>query len=188
MWWRCSLLRCLQRRGVWYIQAMRLWRIQQVQTNSAFFKSTALFKWLRMSFVWLWMGPQESKGVYKLVPVTSQIFVLTLAQLFCLSLTSRSQVTLSMVTLLLISQWLRHLFLLRCGDVIRSTDRYVSELGSTWLHTFYWATSSTHPSICALSLLFVFIEGFQLTSLVVIMVFLSTQNMVIRRSILVKQV
>jgi hypothetical protein len=33
-----------------------------------------------------------------------------------------------------------------------------------------------------------FIEGFQLTSLVVIMVFLSTQNMVIRRNILVKQV
>jgi hypothetical protein len=61
-------------------------------------------------FVWLWMGPQESKGVYKLVPVVSQIFLLTVAQLFCPSLTSRSQVTLSMVTLLLISQWLRHLF------------------------------------------------------------------------------
>ena len=89
---------------------MRLWRIQQVQTNSAFFKFTALFAWLRMSFVWLWMGPQESKGVYKLVPVASQIFLLTVAQLFCLSLTSRSQVTLSRVTLLLISQWLRHLF------------------------------------------------------------------------------
>ena len=89
---------------------MRLWRIQQVQTNSAFFKFTALFAWLRMSFVWLWMGPQESKGVYKLVPVASQIFLLTVAQLFCLSRTSRSQVTLSMVTLLLISQWLRHFF------------------------------------------------------------------------------
>jgi hypothetical protein len=32
------------------------------------------------------MGPQESKGVYKLVPVASQIFLLTVAQLFCLSL------------------------------------------------------------------------------------------------------
>ena len=40
-----------------------VWRIQQVQANSAFFKFTALFAWLRMSFVWLWMGPQESKGV-----------------------------------------------------------------------------------------------------------------------------
>ena len=63
-----------------------------------------------MGCVWLWIGPQESKGVHKLVLVASQIFLLTLAQLFCLSLTSRSQVTLSMVTLLLISQWLRHLF------------------------------------------------------------------------------
>jgi hypothetical protein len=110
MWWRCSLLRCLQRRGEWHLQAMRLWRIQKVQTNSAFFKFTALFAWLRMSFVWLCMGPQGSKGLYKLVPVASQIFLLTVAQLFCLSLTSRSQVTLSRVTLLLISQWLRHLF------------------------------------------------------------------------------
>jgi len=50
------------------------------------------------------MGPQESKGVYKLVPVSSQIFLLTVAQLFRLSLTSRSQVTLSTVTLLLITQ------------------------------------------------------------------------------------
>jgi hypothetical protein len=88
--WRGSLLRRSQRRGEWHLQAMRLWRIQQVQTNSAFFKFTALFAWLRMSFVWLWMGPQESKGVYKLVPVASQIFLLTVAQLFCLSLTSRS--------------------------------------------------------------------------------------------------
>ena len=110
MRWRCSLLRCLQRGGRWRLQAMRFWRIQRAQTNSAFFKFTALFVRLRMGFVWLWMGPQESKGVYKLVLVASQIFLLTLAQLFCRSLTSRSQVTLSMVTLLLISQWLRHLF------------------------------------------------------------------------------
>ena len=67
MRWRCSLLRCLQRRGGWRLQAMRSWRIQQAQTNSAFFKFTALFVWLRMGFVWLWMGPQESKGVHKLV-------------------------------------------------------------------------------------------------------------------------
>ena len=46
----------------------------------------------------------KSQKVYKLVPVASQIFLLTLAQLFRLSLTSRSQVTLSMVTLFLISQ------------------------------------------------------------------------------------
>ena len=110
MRWRCSLLRCLQRGGGWRLQAMRFWRIQQAQTNSAFFKFTALFVRLSMCFVWLWTGPQESKGVYKLVLVASQIFLLTLAQLFCRSLTSRSQVTLSMVTLLLISQWLRHLF------------------------------------------------------------------------------
>ena len=96
--------------GGWRLQAMRFWRIQQAQTNSAFFKFTALFVRLSMCFVWLWTGPQESKGVYKLVLVASQIFLLTLAQLFCRSLTSRSQVTLSMVTLLLISQWLRHLF------------------------------------------------------------------------------
>ena len=100
----------LATKGGWRLQAMRSWRIQQAQTNSAFFKFTALFAWLRMSFVWLWMSPQESKGVYKLVPVASQIFLLTVAQLFRLSLTSRSQVTLSMVTLFLISQWLRHLF------------------------------------------------------------------------------
>ncbi len=100
----------LATKGGWRLQAMRSWRIQQAQTNSAFFKFTALFAWLRMSFVWLWMSPQESKGVYKLVPVASQIFLLTVAQLFCLSLTSRSQVTLSRVTLLLITQWLRHLF------------------------------------------------------------------------------
>ena len=100
----------LATKGGWRLQAMRSWRIQQAQTNSAFFKFTALFAWLRMSFVWLWMSPQESKGVYKLVPVASQIFLLTVAQLFCLSLTSRSEVTLSRVTLLLITQWLRHLF------------------------------------------------------------------------------
>lgn len=107
--WRGSLLRRSQRRGEWHLQAMRLWRIQQVQTNSAFFKFTALFAWLRMSLSdcdWV----LKSQKVYKLVPVASQIFLLTVAQLFCLSLTSRSQVTLSRVTLLLISQWLRHLF------------------------------------------------------------------------------
>ncbi len=54
----------------------------------------------------------------------------------------------------------RNTSLFRCGDVIHSTDRYVSELGSTWLHTFYWATSSSHPSRCALSLLFVLLKGF----------------------------
>ena len=35
-------------KGGWHLQAMRSWRIQQVQTNSVFFKFTALFAWLRM--------------------------------------------------------------------------------------------------------------------------------------------
>ena len=131
MRWRCSLLRCLQRRGGWRLQAMRSWRIQQAQTNSAFFKFTALFVRLRMCFVWLWTGPQESKGVHKLVLVASQIFLLTLAQLFCRSLTSRSQVTLSMVTLLLISQWLRHLF--RWANASASDYLIISPL----LHQLY---------------------------------------------------
>ena len=46
--WRCSLLRCLQRRGGWRLQTMRLWRIQEAQTKSVFFKFTALFVWRRM--------------------------------------------------------------------------------------------------------------------------------------------
>ncbi len=153
--WRGSLLRRSQRRGEWHLQTMRLWRIQLVQTNSAFFKFTALFAWLRMSFVWLWMGPQESKGVSKLVPVVSQIFLLTVAQLFCLSRTSRSQVTLSMVTLLLISQWLRHLF--RWANVSSSDYCIISspllhlyiqwvceERGALFLF-FDWRSSVTTP-------------------------------------------
>jgi hypothetical protein len=87
-------------------------------------------------FVWLWMGSQESKGVYKLVPVVSQIFLLTVTQLFYPSLTSRSQVTLSMVTLLLISQWLRHLF--RWGNA--SASDYCA------LFLFFdWRSSVTKP-------------------------------------------
>ena len=110
MRWRCSQLRCLQRRGG---DACKRWdRDESSKRKRTLLSSNSrrsLHDW-GWGFVWLWMSPQESKGVYKLVPVASQIFLLTLAQLFRLSLTSRSQVTLSMVTLFLISQWLRHLF------------------------------------------------------------------------------
>ena len=110
MRWRCSLLRCLQRRGG---DACKRWDRDEFSKRKRTLLSSnsrrSLHDW-GWGFVWLWMSPQESKGVYKLVPVASQIFLLTVAQLFCLSLTSRSQVTLSRVTLLLITQWLRHLF------------------------------------------------------------------------------
>ncbi len=33
------------------------------------------------------------------------------------------------------------------GYVIHSSDRYSSDLGSTWLQTFYWDSRSTHPSL-----------------------------------------
>ena len=121
-------------------------------------------------FVWLWMSPQESKGVYKLVPVASQIFLLTVAQLFCLSLTSRSQVTLSRVTLLLITQWLRHLF--RWANASASDyyiisspllqlymlQRVCEERGALFLF-FDWRSSVTAPIEDCTSL-YVFMERF----------------------------